>query len=229
MKLGKRLEHLKSLVGTHYDHIWDCCCDHGFLGSALLADKIAPHIHFVDVVPELMQELNEKLQRFFPQPLTESVSSQWHLHCLDVAQLPLADFAGKHLVIIAGVGGNLISEFVSAIRKAHPTLELDFLLCPVLHQYRLRQELMRWNMRLLSEQLMRDKQRYYEMILVSTAPHVGIPLSVVGELIWHANTDEQRNIVAGYLRKTLAHYRRVQLGDDPAAEKIIADYASITL
>jgi len=52
------------MVKSQYDH---CCCDHGLLGAALLAQQAAPHIHFVDVVPELMQQLENKLTRFFPK------------------------------------------------------------------------------------------------------------------------------------------------------------------
>ncbi|QSA20815.1 SAM-dependent methyltransferase, partial [Vibrio furnissii] len=36
MKLSKRLQTIEKLVTQHYDHIWDCCCDHGFLGMTLL-------------------------------------------------------------------------------------------------------------------------------------------------------------------------------------------------
>ncbi|HSC68256.1 MAG TPA: SAM-dependent methyltransferase, partial [Cellvibrio sp.] len=57
LKLGKRLQQIELMVTANYDHIWDCCCDHGLLGAALLARKAAPHIHFVDIVPELMRKL----------------------------------------------------------------------------------------------------------------------------------------------------------------------------
>ncbi|HTG55937.1 MAG TPA: SAM-dependent methyltransferase, partial [Niabella sp.] len=67
-------------MGAGYTHIWDCCCDHGLLGAALLSRQAAAHIHFVDIVPELMHELKNKLQRFFPaDALTanKSTNSQW--------------------------------------------------------------------------------------------------------------------------------------------------------
>ncbi|WP_198595364.1 SAM-dependent methyltransferase, partial [Vibrio lentus] len=50
MKLSNRLQTLHSLVSNDYQHIWDCCCDHGFLGVQLLSDNKAPLIHFVDIV-----------------------------------------------------------------------------------------------------------------------------------------------------------------------------------
>jgi len=49
------------MVTSQYEHIWDCCCDHGLLGYALLsrlnAMNIPCNIHFIDIVPPLMAEL----------------------------------------------------------------------------------------------------------------------------------------------------------------------------
>ncbi|MCW0469406.1 hypothetical protein OH492_11565 [Vibrio chagasii] len=52
-------------------YIWDCCCGSWLLGVQLLADNKAPHIHFVDIVPSLMSELESKLVRYFPK-------ARWH-------------------------------------------------------------------------------------------------------------------------------------------------------
>ncbi len=101
----------------------DCCCDHGLLGAKLLQRDAASNIHFVDMVDDLMAELERKLMRFFPQSvppqtaLTPSVilgSAQWQIHCIDVAQLPLDKFNqyATHLIIIAGVGGELLYQSV---------------------------------------------------------------------------------------------------------------------
>jgi hypothetical protein len=59
LKLGKRLKQIESMVTSDYTHICDCCCDNGLLGAALVSRHAAPHIHFVDVVPELMRELGK--------------------------------------------------------------------------------------------------------------------------------------------------------------------------
>ena len=55
MKLSKRLNAINSLITQSYDIVWDCCCDHGFLGMALLERGIAKQINFVDIIPELME------------------------------------------------------------------------------------------------------------------------------------------------------------------------------
>lgn len=64
------------MVTSEYTHIWDCCCDHGLLGAALLSRQAGSYIHFVDIVPELMSELKNKLQRFHPKELA-ATGSQW--------------------------------------------------------------------------------------------------------------------------------------------------------
>ena len=53
------------MVKDDYYHIWDCCCDHGFLGASLLSNQKAKNIHFVDIVPELMSDIENKLQQFY--------------------------------------------------------------------------------------------------------------------------------------------------------------------
>jgi tRNA (adenine22-N1)-methyltransferase len=227
LKLGKRLEQLKSMVAIQYDHIWDCCCDHGLLGAALVAQQAAPHIHFVDVVPELMLQLQRKLIRFFPQ--NECTQSQWHVHCEDVASLPLQKYKGKHLIIIAGVGGNLMSELVKNICEQNPSLDMDFLLCPVLHQYALRQQLIALNLGLKSEVLIVDRKRYFEILLVSNQENIESKISPVGSLLWQAHTAEQFKISAGYLHKTLTHYRKVQLSDQLDVQPIIDAYSTVKL
>lgn len=217
------------MVTTGYDHIWDCCCDHGLLGAALLSKQVAPFIHFVDIVPELMQQLENKLARFYPQESRTS-NSQWQVHCIDVTALPLQQPNGKHLVIIAGVGGDLMSEFVKTIYLKNPTADIDFLLCPVHHQFALRQQLIQLDFNLRAEALIVENQRFYEILLISSnTNNAHSKINPVGELIWQANTPEQLKIVAGYLNKTLAHYKRMYLNSHSEVQHIINAYSAVTL
>jgi tRNA (adenine22-N1)-methyltransferase len=215
------------MVAENYDHIWDCCCDHGLLGAALLARQAAPHIHFVDIVPALMREVEEKLGRFFPTD--SSSASRWQVHCIDVSALPLRQYSGKHLVIIAGVGGNLMAEFVQAIHQQHQNAEIDFLLCPVLDQFTLREQLIQLDYSLLTETLMVENQRFYEVILVSNKKNITSTINPIGSLIWQANTPEQSKVVAGYLSKTLSHYQRMQLSRTCDVQHIIDAYSAVSL
>lgn len=228
LKLGKRLKQIESMVSAGYDHIWDCCCDHGLLGAALLARHAATNIHFVDVVPELMQQLESKLVQFFPKD--NLIDSHWQVHCADVAALPLQKFSGKHLVIIAGVGGDLMTGFIKAIYQNHPKLEIDFLLCPVHHQFTLRQQLIQLNFSLLDEVLINENKRFYEVILVSsTNAGTSSNINPVGNIMWRCDNDEQLKNTTAYLSKTIAHYKRMQFHGDSEVQHIIDAYASIAV
>ncbi len=224
MTRSKRLSQIEQMVTPGYTHIWDCCCDHGFLGAALLSSQRTAQIHFVDVVPTVMSELESRLRRFCSDSAT-----RWNTHCLDVTELPFEDYTGRQLVIIAGVGGDLISQFVAAIQQKHARLNLDFLLCPVHRQFTLRQKLIELNFSLQDEALVEENQRFYEVMLVSSESNVHSPISPVGEKIWQSDSAEQQRIVESYLRKTLSHYQRIQQGDKIKVDHILAAYRAITL
>lgn len=222
LKLSKRLKHLEQMVSGEYQHIWDCCCDHGFLGMTLLSRQAAGHVHFVDIVPELMQEVEANLQRFYT-----SSSHQWHTHCIDVATLPLHQYQGRHLVIIAGVGGDLMVQFIRRIQATFPELAIDFLLCPVHHQYTLRQTLIELDFSLREEVLVEDNQRIYEILLVSSAPDPLRKIKSVGEFIWQTNNEDQSLVAVKYRAKNLEHYRRMQQSKDVA--HIVSAYQAVTI
>lgn len=221
LKISKRLQQIEAMATLPYQHIWDCCCDHGLLGFALLSRQISRQqsgqassiIHFVDIVPDLMGKVQQKLEHFYPD-------SKWKAHCLDVAKLPLTQYQGKHLVIIAGVGGDLMMQFISAINQQHKNLNIDFLLCPVHHQFALRQKLIALNFNLIDEVLIEENQRFYEILLVSSLSEISgeelgdknNKISAVGDKIWQSTADKQSAISAKYLRKTLNHYQRIQQG-----------------
>ena len=222
MKLSKRLQQLEQMVVSDYDHIWDCCCDHGLLGSVLLARKAANQVHFVDIVPGLITDLAQKLEQF-------GSPSDWQTHCIDVAQLPLKQYQGNHLIIIAGVGGDLLIQFLEALRQNNPGLEADFLLCPVYHQYAVRQKLIELEYSLIDERLIVDNQRFYEALLVSSRSNANTPVSPVGEKIWQSGSAEQVETSRRYLAKTLSHYRRVQRADRHDVGPIVEAYARIVI
>jgi len=227
LKLSKRLKQIESMVTSDYTHIWDCCCDHGLLGTALLSRLATPCIHFVDIVPELLDELENKLQRFYPNS-----HSNWQIHCLDVAALPIEQYEGKNLVIVAGVGGDLITQFVNAIHQSHSATNIDFLLCPVHHQFTLREQLIRLGFSLRNEVLVEENQRFYEILLVSSPTNTAkrqFKINPVGELIWQANTAEQSKVTVSYLEKKLNHLQRMQQSNKADIQHIIDAYRSVNI
>ncbi|MCS6161294.1 tRNA (adenine(22)-N(1))-methyltransferase [Shewanella baltica] len=241
MKISQRLQQINSMISGHYDHIWDCCCDHGLLGMLLLERSAARHVHFVDCVPSLMQALELRLQRFFPADISGlnpnlaphsdpdlnpeidphlnlgidpnlSCHTQWQVHCLDVAALPLVQTSDKdkQLIIIAGVGGELLVDLVRAILALHPQRYLEFILCPVHHNYYVRQSLTALGLGLKSEHLLEENQRFYEILHVSTiaAPN-GLPISATGSLMWQMLDEASLPRAQRYLSQVIGHYQRM--------------------
>jgi tRNA (adenine22-N1)-methyltransferase len=204
MKLGKRLQQIDRMVPVKYDHIWDCCCDHGFLGMHLLARNAAPSIHFVDVVESLMADLASQLLKHHTKQANQAnLKSDWKVHCLSAAEISMPQ-CEHNLVIISGVGGDLLIELVEAILKKHPNQPLDFLLCPVHHNYKVRKALIKNGLGLIDESLVKENKRFYEVIYVSTT--ASQPLSPAGSVMW----DFSRKDDLAYLNQMLAHYRRIQ-------------------
>ena len=205
------------MIRKNYDHIWDCCCDHGFTGMRLLKRQAAATIHFVDIVDELIHNLTKTLQSFSADI---APGTSWEAHCLDTAKLPLAK-DDSHLIIIAGVGGDLLINFMQSILAAHPQHNLEFILCPVHHNYKVRQELRAMGLGLIYEHLEKENKRLYEVMHVSKKSDEA--LSCVGSKMWDLSLKDHRE----YLDRTLTHYQRMLKNNCLDVAKIITDYKSL--
>lgn len=224
MKLGARLEQIKQLVSPDYDHAWDCCCDHGYLGQALLEENHPARIHFVDIVPDLIDALDLLLQR-------HKANANWQTHCMDVAELPIRENPGKHLIIIAGIGGDLMIDLIKRIQQRN-AVSVDFLLCPVYHQFAVRKHLIQSGFKLLQECLVQENRRFYEIIKVAATTHSSADLpniSLAGEQIWRPVSEDQYQDALRYLKRTLEHYRRVGRGNQKSVQPIIDAYSAIEI
>lgn len=214
IELSPRLSCIDSLITAPYDDIWDTCCDHGLLGFALLQRQAGSRVHFVDQVSEIMTSLSDKLRRFAPQ-------ANWQVHCMDTARLQLAD-SGRQLVIIAGVGGDKCMELMSALSAAHPRQDVEFILCPVHHNYALRQHLMALGFALIDERLVAENKRYYEVLHV--AKDGPLALTATGSVMWDLSRTSDRE----YLQQTINHYQRKTQGGDCEAAEIASEYQKLS-
>ncbi|WP_179025191.1 tRNA (adenine(22)-N(1))-methyltransferase TrmK [Shewanella sp. Scap07] len=242
IKLSHRLNTIASLIGPQPAQIWDCCCDHGLLGAELL--NHGHQVHFVDVVPEIMQALEGKLQRFFPH--VNGQAPNWFVHCADVARLPLIQHPTQLpiVVIIAGIGGELMCELLQAlqpiIHQRHTPLSL--ILCPVNHAYLVRQQVRSMPLLVTDELLVEENRRFYEIMQLNT--HHGKPITATGDSIWQAqpaNTSDTTTVTTStakrYQQKLLDHYQRRLIGAEKTADqnaikhlnKVIAAYQGLNL
>jgi tRNA (adenine22-N1)-methyltransferase len=226
MKLNKRLLALSEMVMKPYDIAWDCCCDHGLLGFKILADGLVKHVNFVDVVPDITQHLQHKLTTY-EHHLPSDIS--WNVLCEDVGKLTLFDIQqtqacnDNQLVIISGVGGELMIEMLNNLMARYKDSNIDFLLCPVQHTYKLRSTLIKLNFKLISEQLVVENNRGYELILVN---QVGVKnIKVTGSELWQPTVAHK-----AYLSKLMTHYQRSLLAnsiDHTMFESALRDYSTI--
>jgi tRNA (adenine22-N1)-methyltransferase len=213
--LSPRLTAISDLIEPGYDHIWDCCCDHGLLGQALLEYCPQSKVHFVDVVPELIERLEEELKGSgLPQ-------DRWQVYAQDLRLLDLRAEKGRHLVIIAGVGGDLLLEFVEAISRLNTGCDLDFILCPIRQIYKVRSGLRSLGLGLLNEKIVQDKGRFYEVIYVSARSDTAI--SQVGQGMWDFNNPTHTE----YLQLNLKHYQRMSQSKEGRAVSALECYQAL--
>lgn len=224
--LGPRLTRLYQWIGEAqaqgtYHTIWDCCCDHGYLGIQILKNQLCEQLMFVDQVPHIIEQLQRQLQQqpeFYPPERYQAISG-------DAGALAF-DPAVKHLVILAGVGGEHIVDIMRAIEvnagNQDQMVEIDYLLCPTTTQFDLRQYLNAAHYGLLRESIVSEKGRDYEVIHVRQ-PGEGDGLeqvSLTGRMWQPQHEFHQR-----YHNKLMQHYQRQMRGPKrERAEYIVNHY-----
>lgn len=204
MRLNSRLLTIFQYANKPYQVIWDCCCDHGLLGFKLLQSGKVKQVNFVDLVPSIIKELQSKLTKY-NYVLPKQVS--WQTYCQDVSEINLNSTVNQHskcseLVIISGVGGELICEMMQALVTRHQGVNVDFLLCPVHHTYKLRHCLYELKLGIKHECLIEDNRRTYELLLVN--PSCKDKISFTGDKMWENNP-----LHKAYLSRLIEHYQRV--------------------
>jgi len=236
-KISNRLQKIDSMISTNYQSIWDCCCDHGLLGLTLLKRKAANTIHFVDIVQSLTAHLESLLQKHFSN---EDFAQRWQVHCTDVIKIPITA-QDKQLIIIAGVGGELLIKFIEDLIKqffemslTKPTIEVEFILCPVHYNYQVRQALIKNNCLLVNEYIVIENKRFYEVIHVkkqfsvsSSFPDPLQSISPIGNTMW----DLSIKLHQQYLTETISHYQRILLSgkadEQITVNHIIEQYSAL--
>ncbi len=223
VKMGQRLRQIEKMIGGQYTHIWDCCCDHGLLGLSLLDAQLAQRIHFVDIVPELLTQIEHILDTHW-----QGDRQGWQVHCMNAGELPLKQFSSnpqtdKHLLIIAGIGGDLMIELLQSQRAFSADYQIEYILCPVHHNYKVRQFLIKQDFALIDEALVFENKRGYEVLHVSVDGRQA--LSAVGSIMW----DFSNPLHLDYLHKTIAHYQRMAKNPAMNVAGIINDYQQLLL
>jgi tRNA (adenine22-N1)-methyltransferase len=193
-----------------YDIIWDTCCDHGYLGQKILASDPRGQLIFVDQVVSITKALNEHLQ--------SQCYVNYAVYTEDLAELKLA-VNKSHLVIVAGIGGQLIAELLPRLLAGNKS-PIDFMFCPSTSVYSLRDYLSNNSFSLLSETIVVDNNRFYEVIYVRYEPVNNEGVSLLGQM-WNPNNSDHQQ----YLENLIRLYQARLMGSKAeAAHKILALY-----
>lgn len=215
MKLPRRLNSLLKMINRPYEHIWDCCCDHGYLGQVVLMDRLSTVVHFLDVVEEIVDKVEQKVAKM------EIDSSCWEMHCKDLHELVLPPSANAQLLIIAGVGGDLTADMVSAVLRNNPDKKIDFLLCPVRKVHKVRVKMEQLGLGLIDELIVKDAGLFYEVMYLSTESEEVI--RSVGGKMWDLTQTEH----CEYLHQNIKHYERMSSQPNGYAQEVLASYLAL--
>lgn len=227
VKLSKRLQALFNTISAAdnneaYDEIWDCCCDHGYLGMELLNEHIGNKVHFVDQVAHITFNLKKHLHNFPPETYTVITDS-----AVNIQPSP----ARKHLVILAGIGGKTTIKLLEAIHTAakkslpnNQSIDISYLVSPNHHLYNVREFLLQQGLYLVDESLIYENKKLYEIILVSSREPVVKnnptykPLTPVGTM-WELDNQQHQD----HLKILIAYYQTKfdNTGDNNALQALI--------
>jgi len=211
--ISARLQAIASLVTDDYSHVWDCCCDHGYLGIELI-QQTNSIVHFVDRETHLLSTLEQVLVH------GAYSTRRWELHCQDVEQLKLPA-EKRQLVIIAGVGGLSCLAMVESLLAQHPQHELDFLLCPVRQIEELRSALSAQPLGLLRDVWLQERARNYEILHLRQ--HDQNSITPVGKYFWcFQNTHQFR-----YIQQRIDYLNYPANRDKPFTHTALQSYRAL--
>ena len=161
-RLSPRLNAILELVAklqqqNPYSCIWDCCCDHGYLGIKILSENLCEKLIFVDQLPHIIDQLAGKLAPF--------CTGKHELITANAGELRF-DLQQRHLVILAGVGGERTVQIISEIEQKHAEAQIDYIFCPSTSQNALREYLVIQDFGMAFESIVCEKKRCYEVMFV---------------------------------------------------------------
>jgi tRNA (adenine22-N1)-methyltransferase len=194
-KLNARLAAMFNLIHTGYDVIWDCCCDHGYLGMHILQAKLCTTVHFNDQVSSITDALQKKLHTYGAVNYAVITDS--------AAKLKL-DENKKNLIILAGISGNTAIEIMQGIHRLNPQANIDYLLSPNYQILEVREYLISRDFALVHEELVFENAQTYEVIYISAQKHEQRKktLTLTGEMWEIGNPQHQQ-----YLAKLMFNYK----------------------
>lgn len=188
-RLGKRLKALLNALPKHPHTVWDLCCDHGALGRAVLEVFPQCHVVFNDIHPDIMQRLEQLLEHY-------QASNYSTLAC--PAQSIQPQPGTQPVFILAGVGDEQCIEILSHLGTCPEAESFTYIISPATKVAYVRKYLIDQHFRLLSDKVVSENGRSYEIITACQSPKLGRALSErQGDHIgtaWEADTIQLQHL-----------------------------------
>lgn len=150
----KRLNSILSLDVNPPNHIYDLYTDHGKIGLAFSKKFKEAFLTFIDIRSHLINDLENKYS--FNQ-----------LYSFKTQDANLTKFKNKSLVLMCGVGGNLIISCLESYLKQENIHTHEFIICATMHTLELRKFLQDNDFIQKDFKVADENGRCYEVLLVS--------------------------------------------------------------
>jgi tRNA A22 N-methylase len=150
----KRIPSILSLKTNTPSHIYDLFTDHGKIGAAFSNIYQQSQVTFIDIREHLILEIQQKYSR----------NELYQFVTLDANE---CQFEKDSLIIMCGVGGNLIISCLKNYLKNDLLDTQQFVICATMHNLELRKFLRDNSFHLIDIKIADEKGRCYEILLVS--------------------------------------------------------------
>ena len=203
MKISKRLETIAQMV-TAQSTVADIGTDHGYLPCYLIQHHLAVKVIAADMNPLPLQVAQRTIAE---QGLSEKIETRLG-NGLSVLSPDEVD-----TVTISGMGGGLIAEILSSEPTVCRSLK-RLILQPNVAAYRLRHWAYDHGWQIIAEELLKEDNHYYEIIVLEQGQTV--PLNVAEFFIGPLLLQKRHPLLIEYLQKEKKR-------DDAILTKLAAD------
>lgn len=166
----KRLKSILSLNVKKPTHIYDLYTDHGKIGIALSNQFQNSFLSFIDIRDHLIKDLEKK---YLSNDLYRFITQDANLTILE----------DNSLVLMCGVGGNLIISCLQNYLKQDNIASQEFLICATMHTLEIRKFLQENKFTQKDSIVANENGRCYEVMLVSRTKSYS-PIEIFAPLEW---------------------------------------------
>jgi tRNA (adenine22-N1)-methyltransferase len=182
LRNSKRIDSLIQLVPASSQVVWDLCCDHGHIGLGIIETHVKMNLIFVDQVVPIIEKLKSRLN-----PINASVVCK-------SATLVNFEHSEKCTFLIAGVGGDLAIKIIQQILRTNLSTDNSFIISPHNRITLVREYLKSTKLKLRKEILVKDNNKFYEMLLLDFSSDKCI--TSFGKELWDDMSTDHKEYIA---------------------------------